>query len=62
MFFLLSAFNHVILHSLFAWYKLLSDFFCQDELRQQKEEEMDDYCSQVFVVLGIMAFALFLGG
>jgi hypothetical protein len=37
-------------------------FFCQDELRQQKEEEMDDYCSQVFVVLGIMAFALFLGG
>jgi hypothetical protein len=24
--------------------------FFQDELRQQKEEEMDDYCSQVFTV------------
>ena len=23
------------------------DSFLQDELRQQKEEEMDDYCSEV---------------
>lgn len=32
----------------------------QDELRQTKEEEMDDYCSQVFTIWGIAIFSSFI--